>query len=382
MGKGSILVVGGGIGGLSAAIAFCDKGFDVTVAELREDLHSSVFGVGIIQPFNALRALDAIGCAQACMDIGFSTEVWGRALDVDGNETRQIPGARIPDSNLPPMNGITRPKLHEILTRRVREVGAEIRYNCTFETLEQTPENVVVTFNDGTVETFDFVIGADGMYSKTRAHVLEVDIKPSYNGQSAFRVNIPREIPGYGLIDRIILQHSKRGMSGFVPIGKDLAYMWYNSEWPEGTRLNPAEMATALRERLSHYGGLTAIVRDNFIPDDAEIVFRPIDWLIAPAPWHKGRIALLGDAVHAFLPHLGQGAAQAIEDGVVLAECLADSPDDHEGALNRYVERRYERCRMVIQGCVDIGEWEKGNLPDFDNIAVTQHIIETLVQPI
>lgn len=110
-------------------------------------------------------------------------------------------------------------------------------------------------------------------------------------------------------------------------------------------------------------------------------MFRLVDWMIAPPRWPKSRVVLLDDAVHKFLPHFGQGAAQAIENGVVLAECLSASPDP-EVAFVVYTERRYERCRLVIRCRVDIGEWEKGRQPGFDNIAATQTVIETMIKPI
>lgn len=376
-----ILVIGGGIGGISAAIALRNKGFAVRVAELQADMHSSVYGVGIIQPVNALRALDAIGCAQACIDAGYSTRAWGTVLDTEGNQVRQIPGATIPGSDLPPMNGVTRPKLHEILTRKANAVGVRIDYNQTFTDIRDRGTDVQVDFSDGSSDVFDFVIGADGTYSKVRAHVLDTELKPTYNGQSAFRVNIPRHIPGQPEIDRIILQRGPEGMAGYVPIGPELAYMFYNSEWEQGTWLDQDTMADVLRDKLKGFGGLTGAVRDHHIGDSSSIVFRPIDWMIAPPPWHRNRVVLLGDAVHAFLPHLGQGAAQAIEDGVVLAECL-DASLDPDVAFVEYTDRRYERCRLVIQCCVDIGEWEKGRKPGFDNVAATQTVIETMIQPI
>lgn len=377
----NVLIIGGGIGGISAAIALRNKGFSVKVVELRPDMHSSVYGVGIIQPVNALRALDAIGCAEACMEAGYATRAWGKMLDAEGKEIREIPGAMIPGCDLPPMNGVTRPRLHEILTRKANEVGVVIEYSKTFTDIQDRGSDVQVDFTDGSTGSFDFVVGADGTYSKVRVHVLDTELKPNYNGQSAFRVNIPRRIPGQMEIDRIILQRGPEGMAGYVPIGPELAYMFYNSEWDEGTWLDQDTMADVLREKLQGFGGLTGAVRDHHINDSSGIVFRPIDWMIAPPPWHKNRVVLLGDAVHAFLPHLGQGAAQAIEDGVVLAECLAASSDP-DVAFVEYTDRRYERCRLVIQCCVDIGEWEKGRKPGFDNIAATQTVIETMIQPI
>jgi 2-polyprenyl-6-methoxyphenol hydroxylase-like FAD-dependent oxidoreductase len=378
MNTGKVLVVGGGIGGLSTAIALCNAGLDVEVVELHEDLRSSTYGVGIIQPVNALRALDAIGCAQACLEVGYSTTAWGQALDVDGTLVREMPGSTIEGSDLPPMNGLTRPQLHKILTDRALEVGAKIIYSTTFTDLVAGAAGVEVALTDGRHESFDVVVGADGVYSKVREHVLGEDLRPRYIGQSAFRLNLPR-LPE---IDRIILQKGPDGMAGFVPIGPELAYFFYNSTWDENTRLEEDQMDEVLRKLLTPFGGLTGRVRDEFIPDPSDIVFRPEEWLIAPAPWHRGRIVLIGDAVHAVTPHLGQGAAQAIEDGVVLAECLAAS-EDPEAAFVRYTERRHERCKLVVESSVAIGEWEMdpSSHPDFDHVGVTQHVLETMVQP-
>ncbi|MFA3875513.1 FAD-dependent monooxygenase [Streptomyces sp. MMCC 100] len=379
MNRGSVLVVGGGIGGLSTAIALRGIGYDVNVVELQEDLHSSVYGVGIIQPVNALRALDAIGCAEACLAAGYSTTAWGQLLDVDGNLIREMPGARIPGSALPPMNGLTRPRLHRILTDRATETGVSVEYGKTFTTLTDGPDGVEVAYSDGTSNTVDFVVGADGVYSKVRPYVLSEDLKPVYLGQSAFRLNIPREPE----IDRIILQHGPEGLAGFVPIGPDLAYLFYNTTWEEGRWLDQDKMADELRERLAPFGGLTGRVRDKYIDAPARIVFRPEEWLIAPAPWHRGRIVLIGDAVHAVTPHLGQGAAQAVEDGVVLAESLS-SHGSYADAFHAYTERRYERCRLVVESSVAIGEYEMDPAahPDFDHAGLTQHVLQTMVLPV
>lgn len=379
MSRSSVLIVGGGIGGLSTSIALRGAGYDVNVVEIQADLHSSVYGVGIIQPVNALRALDAIGCAEACMAVGYPTTAWGHLLDVDGNLIREMPGARIPGSELPPMNGLTRPQLHKILTDKALEAGVTIEYDKTFTTLTDGPDGVEVTYTDGAAHVVDFVVGADGVRSKVRPYVLAEDLKPAYLGQSAFRLNIPREPE----IDRIVLQHGPDGLAGFVPIGPDLAYIFYNTTWEEGRWLDQGRMADELRKRLAPFGGLTGRVRDTYLHDSSKIVFRPEEWLIAPPPWHKGRIVLIGDAVHAVTPHLGQGAAQAIEDGVVLAQCLS-LHSSREGAFAAYTERRYERCKLVVESSVQIGEYEMdpAGHPDFDHAGLTQHVLEAMVQPI
>ncbi len=372
------LVVGGGLGGLATATALRQRNWDVTVLEKQPDLHSSIYGVGIIQPINALRALDMIGCADACLEQGYASTGWSTFLDLDGKRIGEAPGAQIPGSRLPTMNGITRPKLHEIMTARTVESGAQIEYSSTFSALRSDENGVTVERTDGSASRYDIVIGADGALSDVRRYVL--DVEPVYLGQSAFRINVPLEPE----IDRIILQGGPNGMCGYVPIGKDLAYLFMNISWPErNRRMTPQGLMQHLRDLLEPYGGLTARVRDRYLTEEHadEIVFRPEDWLIADKPWHKGRIVLIGDAVHAVTPHLGQGAAQAIEDGVVLAEEL-DNQSDIESACAAYTARRYDRCKLIVDTCVAIGRWEMDNSIEFDHQGETQKVLEEMVKPL
>lgn len=375
-GRGHILVVGAGIGGLSTAIALRGVGYDVHVVELKPDMHSSVFGVGIIQPANALRALDAIGLLDDCLAAGQSSPVWGTMCDVQGNALVEMAGAKI--ENYPAMNGIGRPKLHQILTRRALADGIRIEYSKSIEKLLPGDDYVEAVFTDGQQDNYELVVGADGVRSEVRPYVLPEGVEPRYNGQSAWRVNLPR-IPE---IDRIILQRGPSGVAGFVPIAPDLAYFWLNYACPQGYRPPADQLHIVLRDLLKDYGGLTAWVRDNHLNDPAQIVLRPEEYLIAPAPWHKGRIVLIGDAVHTVTPHLGQGAAQAIEDGVVLAEELEANGADVEKAFEAYVGRRFDRCKLVVESCVQIGEWQQHPTPDADQPGLTQRVMEAMVAPL
>ncbi|HUB76649.1 MAG TPA: FAD-dependent monooxygenase [Solirubrobacteraceae bacterium] len=374
---GSVLIVGAGIGGLATSVALREAGFDVLVVELQPDLHSSVYGVGIIQPANALRALEAIGCAEACMASGFPAKLWMKGYDVDGQLIFEMPGMRIPGSALPPLNGITRPRLHEILTERALGCGVAIEYGKTITAIDDRGDDVAVHFSDGSAAAFELVVGADGVRSVVRPYVLP-GVEPAYNGQSAFRCNMPREPE----VDCIVLQRGPTGNAGMVPLGPDLAYLFFNATWDRDRR-RPAdgELHTILREYLEPFGGVTGRVRDNHINEDTPIVLRAEEWLIAPPPWHRGRIVLIGDAVHTVTPHLGQGAAQAIEDGVVLAEALA-AQDSTEEALASYVERRYERCKLIVETSVAIGEWEQGLRPGYDEKAARAAVLDSMLAPI
>jgi len=373
----SILVVGGGIGGLSAAIALSDAGFAVRVVEIQNDLHSSVFGVGIIQPVNALRALGAIGCLDPCLEAGYASSGWSRLYDEAGNVVDEVRGATIPGSSLPPMNGIGRPQLHQILTERALASGARIDYGVTVSTFTERADSVDVQFTDGRQASFNLVVGADGVRSNLRTYVAAREIQPTYNGQSAFRLTIPRDPD----VDRIVSQRGRNGNFGIVPIGAETAYLYMNIVWDRARRVRDEELPAMLIESLAPFGGPAGHAREHHVHADSQIVFRPGEWLIVEPPWHRGHVVLIGDAVHAVTPHLGQGAAQAIEDGIVLADCLRRESRT-EAALTAYTERRFERCRLIVESSVRIGARDQGRTEDFDLPALVQGMIEAMVAPI
>lgn len=108
---------------------------------------------------------------------------------------------------------------------------------------------------------------------------------------------------------------------------------------------------------------------------------RPIENIIVPAPWHRGRIVLVGDAAHGATPHCGQGAAQAIEDGIVLAEELAGDVSIG-AALEAFSARRYERCRAIVEGSEMVGKWEQDHSLPIDPDATRNSVIMTASAPI
>jgi 2-polyprenyl-6-methoxyphenol hydroxylase-like FAD-dependent oxidoreductase len=119
----------------------------------------------------------------------------------------------------------------------------------------------------------------------------------------------------------------------------------------------PADRPARMRELLEVFGGVVAEVREQ-ITDPDRVDVRKLYWLIMPPPWYRGRVLLIGDAAHATTPQLAMGGAIALEDGIVLGELLA-SETDLETALETFMERRYERCRMVVENSVQLSEWEK-----------------------
>ena len=157
-------------------------------------------------------------------------------------------------------------------------------------------------------------------------------------------------------------------------------YVFMVNEEPGNPRFPVETQADGLRKRLEGYGGYMATVRDQIV-DPSLVVYRPLEAIIMPAPWYKGRVALLGDAVHSATPHLGQGAAMAIEDAVVLGEELGrDGPV--EGALQRFMARRFERAKFVGESSIQLGEWEQRPVPEADPVGLYRKVLTRLAEPI
>jgi 2-polyprenyl-6-methoxyphenol hydroxylase-like FAD-dependent oxidoreductase len=352
-----VLIVGGGIGGLSTAIALRQHGLEVDLVELNPKW--DVYGVGMIQPPNALRALGQLGLARECVQAGAPMD-GTRAHDRDGNVLADIDFELPPGVPFPPMNGLPRPALHKILQTHTLDLGVDVRVGTTLNTVTQTAHRVEVGFTDDTTRSYDLVVGADGINSQVRQMVFGPQSKAEYSGQVCWRYNLPK-YPG---LTRLWMFNGPKGRSGFVPLGPDLMYILLIEKPPDDSPVHlPQEgLAALFRERLSAYGGPIAEVRDQIV-EDAKVVYRSVDTILLPAPWYRGRVVLIGDAAHATSPHLGQGAAQAVEDAVVLGEELA-SDATLDQALESFMTRRFERCKIVVEGSRQIGQWEQEDQTD------------------
>jgi len=370
-----VLVVGGGIGGLSSTIALRHAGFEVEVVERNPAW--DVYGVGILQPGNALRALHRLGLAEEAVAHGhamYGDTTWladGTTLLADHDWPALVEG-------LPPGNGITRPRLHHILQSHTLDSGAAVRTGVTFSAIEQRDDGVQVTFTDDSSGFYDLLVGADGLHSQVRATVFGTDHEATYTGQVCWRYNLPR-IKG---LDKIRMYLGETASAGFCPLSADLMYMLTVEKPPPGApiRLPVEGCAAVYRERIASFGGPIAEHRELIVDDEA-VVYRPVEKVLVPAPWHRGRVVLIGDAAHATTPHCGQGAAQAIEDGIVLTEELQRAGVLSD-ALQAFSARRFERCKRIVEGSEMIGRWEQDHSlpinPDEVRFGVTMAAMEPI----
>ncbi|MBB6255173.1 FAD-dependent monooxygenase [Nitrospirillum iridis] len=371
--KGRVLIVGAGISGLTAATALGRQGWQVDVIERKSSIDDSG-GVGLTLIGNAMRALDVIGVAHKCVEAGVPADFLN-IMRADGTLLMENPVPRIGGSEWPGGTGIRRAAFHAILLEAAGNVISSLRCGETATRWSEERGQVLVTFSTGYSAAYDLMIAADGLNSSTRAELMP-DIKPNPSGQACWRVPVPRP-PG---IDRTHLFFGgKHGAVGVCPISDDLAYMYIVQAY-DGGRQDPTRLHEIFADEVEGYGGLIAELVKH-VTDPTQVNFSPLPAMIVPKPWGKGRVVLIGDAAHANPPVLAQGAAMGIEDAIVLAEEISATPGDIPDALNRFVERRYDRARRVVEASWQLARAEVEHRKDVDIHAIMRETAMQLAAP-
>ncbi|MBJ7483767.1 FAD-dependent oxidoreductase [Brevundimonas sp.] len=344
-----VLVVGGGIGGMSAALAMSQRGVSVTLID--NDPNWRVYGAGITITGMSLRAFDELGVLDEIRRRGF-VHTGMRPMRFDGE---RIPGPPPAPEGAPPImcgGGIMRPVLHDILSTRVRAAGIEVRLGVTVDTFEQDDDGVDVVFTDGVEERYDLVVGADGIFSKMRGMIFPDAPTPQFTDQGCWRIVADRPPE----VERAEIYFGGPLKVGMSPISQDQMYVFLLEHVPGNPWFAPETHVQHLRDLLAPFGGNLTAVREN-LGEHSQIVYRPLEWLLVPDPWYKGRVVLIGDAAHATTPHMASGAGVAVEDGLVLAQEL-DRTDDVAMALRAFMDRRFERAKLVVETSVQQGRNE------------------------
>jgi 2-polyprenyl-6-methoxyphenol hydroxylase-like FAD-dependent oxidoreductase len=333
-----VLVIGGGVGGLTAATALAQRGVEVVLIERRPTF--DVPGVGLGQPANALRVYHALGVLPEILATGFS---YDRMRIFDANRKPIVDHKfLLGDENVPATCALSRLQLHEILLGAARRAGVELRSGVTVNEIHDEKDRAGVAFSDGRAGTFDLISGFDGIRSTTRLHVVGTVFAPRPSGYGGWRVQVPR----YEDVRCMEFLQGIGGKTGAMPLSDDLMYIFHICpEDPEAV-FKREDCTDLFKARLSPYGSYVADVAAS-LNADSDIVYSPIEPMMLPWPWFRGRVVLGGDAAHTFPPHLTQGAAMAAEDGYILAREAVASDVPIEARLMRYSQSRYARCAFV-----------------------------------
>jgi 2-polyprenyl-6-methoxyphenol hydroxylase-like FAD-dependent oxidoreductase len=345
------LIVGGGIGGMAAAISLAQRGVNVELIDI--DPEWRVYGAGITITGPTLRAYRELGLLDAIAAKGAITSS-SRMFRFDGVHLRDMDEPAI-EAGLPATGGIMRPILHELMREKVLSLGVTARLGLTVDSLENVSGGVDVSFSDGTSGRYDLVVGADSIHSGVRKLSFPHMSEPERTGQGCWRISIACP-PG---LDRGEFYFGHKNPVGITPCGTDTVYLWMLTEHVRREKhFDEAELFAQMKSQLAPFGGSAGWIHDNMTPDNW-INYRPLSAKIQPRPWSDGRIVLIGDAVHATTPHLASGAGMAVESGIVLAQEL-ERASSVEAGIAAYEERRYERCRDIVDTSIAIGTAQLG----------------------
>jgi 2-polyprenyl-6-methoxyphenol hydroxylase-like FAD-dependent oxidoreductase len=354
-----VLVVGGGIAGLSAAIALGRLGVRTTVLE-RGDGAS---GASIVFQYRPVFALQELGILDEVIHQGSAIEADGTNLtpvfDANG-QSRSVPGVELDhDWPVPMAVSIYRPILSTIMQDAARDAGAELLFGRSYRSVEQDGDRVQVELTTGERRRFDLLIAADGVYSGLRDQFFPEAGSPAYTGSMSFRAmffDAPADWhSGLHVRNGGVVRTTKLpGGLFYIALG---AHM-------ERRRVEQDEARRIMREVLATYRGsqLFAQVGER-LTDETPVIVAPFDWIFVRAPWHRGRVVLAGDAAHATAPTIGSAGGMALEDAVVLAQELAGA-DGVDAALRAYTARRHDRAKLVVEASVALLRGEQSRQSD------------------
>jgi 2-polyprenyl-6-methoxyphenol hydroxylase-like FAD-dependent oxidoreductase len=345
-----VLIVGGSIAGMCCALQLRKIGIGVDLIEIDPDWRS--YGAGITISGPTLRALRSVGVLEQVVEAG-ATWSGVKVHDKAGNLLEDVSFPPLaPD--LPASAGIMRPALHRILSTVTNQAGVDVRLGVSVANLVEDEEGVDVRFSDASMARYDLVVGADGIFSSLRQRIFPHAAKPVLTGQIVYRLVAERP-SGFDCTHFFMGEDCK---VGFNPVSSTHMYMFLLHRAASNPRIDPEHQPQKLFAAMEGFGGFVPRIRETVLTSNAHTInYRPLETLLQPAPWHTRRVILIGDAAHATTPHLASGAGMAIEDGIVLAEELSHRASLPE-ALRQFMARRFDRCRIVIENSVELGELE------------------------
>jgi FAD-dependent urate hydroxylase len=337
------IIIGAGVGGLCAALMLEKEGHEAVIYERAPEVRTD--GAGLSIWANALRVLDALGVGEELRAIsakqgkGGFYDQGGGILTQRENDPSQI------ESTMAVV--VHRADLHEALLKKLK---SPIVTGREFSHYSQQSGKVTAHFQDGSSDTGDVLIGADGLYSRVRLQMQPKSL-PVYSGYGAWRGVVQFDHAKVG--DYWGESWGKGQRFGITPIGEKRIYWFATANLPAEKRFSGAESKSHL---LRAFADWHDPIPELIAGSSAEsILYHPIYDIEPLTRWADGRAVLLGDAAHAMTPNMGQGACQAIEDAYALAMALGKFPNLEQG-IRHYETMRQPRANQIMKMSRMIGK--------------------------
>ncbi|TWF39816.1 2-polyprenyl-6-methoxyphenol hydroxylase-like FAD-dependent oxidoreductase [Chitinophaga polysaccharea] len=343
------IIIGAGIGGLTTAIALQQQQIQFEIYEAAPELKA--VGAGIWLGGNAMNVYERLGLADALkapsifLESVFIKDVKGQLLQfIDNLDIQQRYGNAT--------HAIHRGTLQQILANAVKQ-PIHLGKRCV------GINGNVVRFEDGTTDSADVIIGADGIRSVVREQYV-TKAQYRYSGQTCWRAIINTTLPPSEQVSSGEVWSRKGGVRASISqVGDQQVYFWMTKAMPAGSKFSPAEALTFIRRELAPFDLRIQDIVSRLDPD--ALIHGDLYDIQPLKQWYRGNVVLVGDAAHASTPNLGQGASQAIEDAYVLAAYLGQESRP-ERTFAKYQARRLKRAKRVV----DLS-WMLGRLTSVKN---------------
>jgi len=370
-----VAVAGCGAASMAVAIPLAQAGVEVDVFELKSEI--SALGSGITLQGNALRELAKLGVWDEARAEGYPFD--GLTLRAPGPEAAvvaELPEVATGGPDFPAGMGMYRPDLARILAARAEEVGVRIRFGAKVTGVTETDAGVRVDVGGASVGEYDLLVGADGLHSTVR-ELIGIDTKPEPTGMGIWRAFVPRPAE---VTQSQLYYGGPAYIAGYTPTGDDTMYAFFVEDAQDRFDIDEAGGAEIMRELCRAYGGPWNEVRES-LDETRRINYTWFTSHIIEGAWNRGRTVVIGDAAHSCPPTIAQGAAQAFEDGTVLAELLLKADAVDQELWDAFHARRVARAAAVVEASVQLGAWQLEHNREADGPGLIFGIAHRMAEP-
>lgn len=349
----TVAIAGSGVAGLAAAIQLAKAGVTVDVFESNPGL--STLGSGITLQGNALRAFDALGAWTDIRAAGYPfVGLTLRAPGPGAPAVAELPDVKSGGPDYPSTMGMPRSELTRILLEHAVAAGATVHFDSRVTALDTSVDSGVGVEIDGKpFDRYDLVIGADGLNSTVR-ELIGIQAKPQTTGMGIWRTFVSRPAS----VERSELYYGgPMYIAGYTPTSESTMYAFLVEKARDRVGVTDAEAAQIMLDESRAYDGPWNDIRADLEAGGTANYTWFTKHLVEGA-WNRGRVVIIGDAAHSCPPTIAQGAAQGLEDAVVLTELLVGRDAVDEELWSEFHARRVPRAAAVVEASVQLGQWQ------------------------
>jgi len=371
-----VAIAGSGVAGLAAAIQLAKAGVAVDVFEAKPEV--TPHGSGISLQGNALRAFGQLGAWDDIRAAGYPFEgLKLRAPGPDAPVVASLPDVKMGGPDYPAAMGMPRPALAKILFEHAQRAGASIRFGAKVTGIDvQDSGAVEVVVNGESAGVYDLLIGADGLHSTVRG-LIGIETTPEPNGMGIWRtfVSRPAEVESSELY-----YGGPVYIAGYTPTGEDTMYAFLVEKAQDRFDVSPEDATRIMLEESRAYGGPWNSIRAD-LEKGAAANYTWFTRHIVEEPWNRGPVVIIGDAAHSCPPTIAQGAAQGLEDAVVLTELLVAREAVDQGLWDEFHARRLPRATAIVEASSQLAQWQIDGDRDADAGGLIFGVAQKMAEP-